>query len=154
MAVRIIAMFFAILNGLSIVGCSQSAPLSSTSVAAARPEPQPSSAVSAIAEIAETATSSAPALAEAFEPPFPDREDLFNPSTKIAAAPERPETAGDVKLRGFVNVDGVKALLVINGQITPTVAGQQYAGIDVIAIEPPQVTLQRGRVRWTEKLYQ
>ena len=137
-----------------LAGCSDSARPTLTSVSAGKRDAQPSIAAAVSDEPATAPVKPDSRVAATFQPPFPHREDLFNPPAKLAAAPERPESVGDVKLRGFVNVDGVRALLVINGQITPTVAGQQYAGIDVIAIEPPQVTLQRGRIRWTERLYQ
>ena len=137
---------------LTLSGCSDADRPSLTS--AARAQTQAALEPATPAPVPEPVTvPEAEAAAERFEPPYPDRQDLFSPAAKVADAPERPETAGDVGLRGFVNVDGLRALLVINGRVTVTEAGRQYSGIDVVSIDPPQVTLQRGRIRWTEKLY-
>lgn len=134
-------------------GCSDADRPSLTSAARAQTQAAVGPATPAL--MPEPVAVTEPELAtEEFKPPYPDRHDLFSPAAKVADAPERPDTAGDVALRGFVNVDGLRALLVINGRVTVTEAGRQYSGIDVVSIDPPQVTLQRGRIRWTEKLYQ
>lgn len=94
-----------------------------------------------------------PPQAKPFEPPFADRVDLFAPPSragkKVAKTDERSET---VELQGFVNVDGIRAVLAINDVIAPIAQGEERFGIQVIAIQPPKVVLQRGRQRWTTTL--
>ncbi|MCH8922161.1 MAG: hypothetical protein IIA67_03300, partial [Planctomycetes bacterium] len=45
--------------------------------------------------------------------------------------------------------DEIRAILVVDGEPNSVAAGDVREGIEVISIEPPRVTLQRGRVRWT-----
>jgi len=86
----------------------------------------------------------------AFAPPFPDRTTLFQ-------APKRQGRGGSgatgqseasVELLGFVNVNGPRVALAINGLVTTVAEGEQEYGIEVISIQPPAVVLQRGRQRW------
>ncbi len=90
----------------------------------------------------------------AYEPPFPDRLDLFTAPKRsgrgIAATPEGVERA--VELIGFVNVDSQQVVLSIDGKVTPLGVGSQVAEIEVISIQPPVVVLQRGRQRWQATL--
>jgi hypothetical protein len=87
-----------------------------------------------------------------FQPPFPQRQELFIPPAPKADAPKRHEVLADVALKGFANVGGLRALIQIGGKTVPLAAGQTLGEITVVSIEPPQVTLQRGRLRWTESL--
>jgi hypothetical protein len=57
-----------------------------------------------------------------------------------------------VRLKGFVNVDGLKALLLVDGNVVSVRPGEECAGVEVIEVAPPRVILQRGRLRWTEDL--
>ncbi len=86
----------------------------------------------------------------AFEPPFPDRLEMFQ-------APKRQDSSrrGDtgqmesaVELLGFVNVGGQRVALSIDGFVTTIAEGGEQNGIEVISIQPPSVVLQRGRQRW------
>ncbi|HZZ73529.1 MAG TPA: hypothetical protein VFE24_14850 [Pirellulales bacterium] len=89
-----------------------------------------------------------------FHAPFPQREELFQPPNhKGLTKAQRDEVHTEVILKGFVNVDGTKALLSINGKVASMSAGETQFGVELVSIAPPQVTLQRGRVRWTESLY-
>jgi hypothetical protein len=87
-----------------------------------------------------------------FSAPFPQREDLFIPPPPKPDAPKRQDLRADIALKGFTNVDGLRVLMQIGGKTVPLAAGQQHGDVTVVAIEPPQVTLQRGRIRWTESL--
>jgi len=49
---------------------------------------------------------------------------------------------------GFVRVDVPRAILSINGQVSPIAEGETVDGIEVISVQPPSVLLQRGRQRW------
>jgi len=98
--------------------------------------------VTAILEVAE------------YEPPFPDRTDLFKVPKRqgrgFANTPEGIEKA--VELLGFVNVDSPQVVLSVDGMVTPLEVGSKIAEIEVISIQPPAVVLQRGRQRWQETL--
>ena len=95
-----------------------------------------------------------PSEAATFTPPFPQRDELIQPPNhKGLTKAQRDEVRTEVILKGFVNVDGTKALLSVNGKVAAMAVGDSQFGIEVVSIAPPQVTLQRGRVRWTEALY-
>ena len=86
----------------------------------------------------------------AFEPPFPDRLDIFSAPKrqgKVLAKTKGQEESA-VELLGFSNVGEPQALLAVNGIVAPLAEGEQYFGIEVISIQPPKVVLQRGRQRW------
>jgi hypothetical protein len=91
-------------------------------------------------------------LAEDYQPPFPDRVNLF-----LAPKREGKSTASNqeeaVELLGFVNVrNNRKAVLSINGTVYPVAEGDSQFGVEVISIQPPAVVLQRGRQRWQASL--
>lgn len=90
----------------------------------------------------------------AYTPPFPDRETLFEPpkQAKRSSLMEDDLPNGGVLLLGFANVDSEKAVLSIDGVVTPLASGGEYAGVRVISLAPPKVVLQRGRSRWTESI--
>jgi hypothetical protein len=90
---------------------------------------------------------------QAFQPPFPNREELFLPPAEKPAIATRPRSNEDVVLMGFADVEGEKALLKIDGVITPLRAGESRGAVRVLAIDPPRVTLQRGSRQWTERLF-
>lgn len=94
-----------------------------------------------------------PAPAVAFNPPFPDRLDLFEPPKRAQTAVKRDDEHGEsVELKGFINVDQPRVILSIDGVISPVPEGGEKYGVHVIAIQPPSVVLQRGRNRWTATL--
>jgi hypothetical protein len=94
------------------------------------------------------ATTAAP-----FTPPFPDRTELFEPPKRASGSVRRDEEHGEsVELKGFINVDKQRALLSIDGVISPIAEGGEKYGVHVISIQPPSVVLQRGRSRWTATL--
>jgi hypothetical protein len=110
---------------------------------------------------AEGPAKQAPALAPptadasplAYEPPFPNRTDLFVPPKRVGGVASAQNTGDNaVLLMGFVRVDQPKAVLSINGEIAPMAAGESRFGVDVISITPPNVVLQRGRQRWQTTL--
>lgn len=90
----------------------------------------------------------------AYQPPYPNRTDLFTPPQKGKQAARQSDAMYDdaIALIGFVAVDQPKAVLSIDGVMTSLAAGAQRYGIQVISIAPPEVTLQRGRNRWTASL--
>ncbi len=85
----------------------------------------------------------------AFEPPFPDRTNLFQApkrqGRRSSVANDKSESA--VQLLGFVDVNGPRVALSIDGLVTTAAEGDTHFGIEVISIKPPAVLLQRGRQR-------
>ena len=93
-----------------------------------------------------------------FQGPFPQRLTLFQPpkiSSSVQAS-RQTNAAGsrgsDVELKGFVDVAGIQVLLKIDGKLSAIKEGGRQAGVEVVKIEPPYVTLQRGRHRWKQSL--
>lgn len=91
-------------------------------------------------------------LAEDYQPPFPDRVNLFL-APKRAGKSTASNQEEAVELLGFVNVrNNHKAVLSINGIVYPVAEGESQFGVEVISIQPPGVVLQRGRQRWQASL--
>ncbi|MBM3999559.1 MAG: hypothetical protein FJ297_08495 [Planctomycetes bacterium] len=67
---------------------------------------------------------------------------------------EQREEDEAVRLIGFVDVGAMKALLAFDGKIRGMEAGAVHANVEVVAIDPPRVTLQRGRERWITALFE
>ncbi len=86
----------------------------------------------------------------AFEPPFPDRTNLFQAPKRQGRG--RSQIGGQsetsVELLGFVNVNGQRVALSIDGLVTTIAEGGEAFGIEVISIQPPSVFLRRGKQRW------
>jgi hypothetical protein len=96
--------------------------------------------------------SEAPAQAvAAYEYPFPDRTDLFEPRKHAArvARLSSGESTESVALLGFADIDEPRVVLAINGEAKALRSGEEALGIQVISIDPPRAVLQRGRSRWT-----
>ena len=87
-----------------------------------------------------------------YEPPFPDRVDLFLAPKREGRRHARDDQQDAVELLGFVNVDHQRAVLMINGAVYPVAEGDTRFGVEVISIQPPAVVLQRGRQRWQASL--
>ncbi len=89
-------------------------------------------------------------VAVAYEPPFPERMDLFVAPKRLGRGSKNsPDGFGNsVELLGFVNVNGQRVVLSIDGLVSPLAVGSEQAGIEVISIQPPVAVLQRGRQRW------
>ncbi len=88
----------------------------------------------------------------AYSPPFPDRQDLFEPPKRSQSSVRRDDAGETVELKGFVNVDEPRVVLAIDGVISGISEGGEKYGVQVISIQPPTVVLQRGRNRWTATL--
>jgi hypothetical protein len=105
---------------------------------------------SAVGEPTAASAPDAPnaASAEPYTPPFPDRVDLFVPPKRQGSSQSHDSSERAVELMGFVRVDRPRAILSINGQVSPLAEGESVDGIEVISVQPPSVLLQRGRQRW------
>jgi len=86
----------------------------------------------------------------AFELPFPERTNLFQAPKrqKIGRTKSDGQSETSVELLGFVNVDGQRVALSIDGLVTTIAEGGEAFGIEVISIQPPSVFLRRGKQRW------
>ena len=141
----------------AVAGC-QSADVAAPTTEAAPEPPTPLVAAPAEATSAKAPTQAlespkdAAAKTAEFNPPFPERE-LFEPPKGAQSAVRRDEEHGHtVELKGFVTVDQPKAILSIDGTISPIPEGGEKYGVKVISIQPPKALLQRGRNRWTATL--
>jgi hypothetical protein len=159
----------------TMVGCSEEPPepvavaaVTSADDAAAAPQPDtpapltlasqhpPASAMQpAMPDRAADAPANAgvtPTPVAEYQPPFPDRIDLFMPPKREGGARGQGDSDDTVQLLGFVEVDRPEAVLSINGLASPVAAGEIEDGVEVISIQPPMVLLQRGRQRWQATL--
>jgi len=88
-----------------------------------------------------------------FSPPFPNRDNLFEPPKRAKGTMRRNDELGEsVELKGFINVDRPRVVLSIDGVISSVEEGGEKYGVQVISIQPPTVVLQRGRDRWPATL--
>lgn len=101
----------------------------------------------------QAAMATQPPALDNFTPPFPERTDPFEPPKRAQTMVRRGDNPGEtVELKGFVDVDGPRVVLAIDGIIAPLPEGGEKYGVRVISIQPPSVVLQRGRSRWTASL--
>jgi hypothetical protein len=88
-----------------------------------------------------------------YTPPFPERQELFLPPQRTLNTARREDEHGEtVELKGFIDVDGPRVILSIDGVISSVPEGGEKYGVQVISINPPTVVLQRGRRPWTATL--
>jgi hypothetical protein len=137
--------------GLLTAGCESAKTPTAVDVGSATKRASASSAPSDTTA-ADSPAPAAGAVAE-FQPPFPNRTELFAPPRGGQGTVRRDEEHGDtIELKGFVDVDGPQVVLAIDGVISPIPEGGEKYGVQVISINPPHVVLQRGRSRWTASL--
>lgn len=141
----------ALMLGLSVVmsGCAK-APSSQASAE------QPALAENAAAVMtppAPIALATPTAVEAPFEPPFPERQELFIPPdlSTLTQIPTQLEGT-DLVVRGFANFEGPRVILEIDGKVRVLKEGEEFRGIQVTSITPPMISLQRGGQRWTARL--
>jgi hypothetical protein len=139
---------------LAILGCSSDSPAAGSSKTAsaasaqttqaqASPPPQPTA----------RANPGAWHLPRDYKLPFPHRTEMFVPPDQTVAAKTVREVAGtELALKGFVEFEGRRVVLEIDGKVVCLGEGEQRHGIAVVAVNPPQVTLQHHGRQWTESL--
>lgn len=144
-----------------VSGCSsKEEPLADEAVVAAQPvkaanaEPVPPKATAKPAAAPELAN---PKLTSAekpnYNPPFPERADLFEPSKRAEKSARRGDEHGEsVELKGFINVDKPQVVLSIDGVVSPVPEGGEKYGVQVIRIQPPSVDLRRNGRNWRATL--
>jgi hypothetical protein len=154
---RRVTWFLAI--GALVAGCQsadETAPVKTSSATApasgTADADQLAAATATAADDVTSAAASAPVAAE-FNPPFPNRTELFEPPHGGQGTIRRDDEHGEtIELKGFMNVNGPQVVLAIDGVISPIPEGGEKYGVRVISIHPPSVVLQRGRNRWTATL--
>jgi hypothetical protein len=88
-----------------------------------------------------------------YNPPFPERVDLFEPSKRAEKSARRGDEHGEsVELKGFINVDKPQVVLSIDGVVSPVAEGGEKYGVQVIRIQPPSVDLRRNGRNWRATL--
>ncbi len=90
--------------------------------------------------------------AETFKLPYPERVQLFR-QPRVASHASAVPVDDDVRLKGFVDINGLHAILSIDGEVATVAPGETHHNVQVVEIAPPVVTLQRGRLRWKQALY-
>lgn len=143
--------------GLAVLGCGQGdepvgrPTAAATASAASSPVVPPSLPSAESPDVAEAAA--AKALDVEFTPPFPQREELFQPPQRALNAARREDEHGEtVELKGFIHVEEPRVVLSIDGVVSSVPAGGEKYGVQVIAIDPPTAILQRGGRRWPATL--
>lgn len=90
-----------------------------------------------------------------FQPPYPHRTNPFQqPNVEQVARSGMLESSGGlIELKGFIDVGKPRVLLAMDDRLEPLAEGDEWHGVKVIKINHHQVILQRGRIRWTESLF-
>lgn len=122
----------------------------------AKPSTRANSPATATADAAKapaTEPTSPPVETAEFEPPYPQRQELFQPprADESVATQTQPREA-EVELKGFAHAGELKALLTIDGQLIAVPVGQVVGDLELISIAPPAVTLRRAGRSWVESL--
>jgi hypothetical protein len=95
---------------------------------------------------------------EKYVGPFPHRSNPFalpNADSAATAAKQRETVKqAEERLLGFINVDGRKALIQIDGKVWAAQQGDRRDGIEVVEIAPAKVTLRRDGATWQLSLLQ
>jgi len=79
---------------------------------------------------------------------------LFSAPKRVGTGSSKLPGQGEeaIELLGFVNVEGQRVVLSIDGLVASIAEGDTQRGIEVVSIQPPSVVLQRGRQRWKATL--
>lgn len=135
------------MTGEDAVVTAQSA--STAAVASAPPKtPAKPAAAPVLAD-----TKATPVQKAAYNPPFPERVELFEPSKRAENSVRRGDDHGEsVELKGFINVDQPQVVLSIDGVVSPVPEGGEKYGVQVIRIQPPSVDLRRNGRNWRATL--
>ncbi|MBC7854962.1 MAG: hypothetical protein IAF94_16140 [Pirellulaceae bacterium] len=155
----------------SLTGCGGDTPRVADKAApakAAKNSPAAAAAPAALVAAAPITTPAKTAPAAEMKPvrkvrlnPFqmPDIPEEFlqpkeEPRPDEDAAPVRQAERPKVRLLGFSNVDGFKALVELKGEVLAVEAGDVIEGVHVVSLEPPGITLQFASSRWGTKLFE
>ncbi|MCC7085324.1 MAG: hypothetical protein IT427_09990 [Pirellulales bacterium] len=152
-----------VLIGLAALlsGCSSSADPTDEKAAVVQPPTTPAPTAPAPSKVAAkpsqtrdfTDPKATTAQATTYNPPFPERVDLFEPSKRAENSVRRDDEHGDtVELKGFINVDQPRVVLSIDGVVSPIPEGGEKYGVQVIRIQAPSVDLRRNGRNWRATL--
>lgn len=144
----------------AVAGCGGGTPEAAKSVAPAKPDSAKAAApVTAPAPVATAKSEVKPAkklnlnpfqmpeIPEEFLPPKEESKSLES------AAPTKQTERPKLRLLGFSNVNGFKALVELKGDVQAVEAGDVIEGVQVVSVEPPNVTFQFASSRWATKLF-
>ena len=148
----------ALLVALATGGCADNAPQPPVSSSAEMIEQALASArLSADAAKESNQASSADEIAvpPTFEPPFPDRHELFFPPGNVdpAIAVAASRRSSGVVLKGFVRVRGLRALVDIDAEVAVLQEGNELSGVRLVSLQPPEATFQRRKRQWKASLW-
>lgn len=156
---------------LTLTGCSEAttdamqappvADVATQSTVAAKPTTKPDQADQkaeapqskkkepATAEVQTDDESSSAKKQAIYEPPFPERIDMFAAPRRNRALKKNDNEQGEaVELMGFSTLDKPRALLLLNGEVSTLAEGDKVGELEVVSIQPPtKVVLQQGRQR-------
>jgi hypothetical protein len=146
----------------AIGGCGGSMPATSKTALAAKPEGakvRPPAAPSAAIGPSKPAAGAKPAKKLSLNPfQMPEIPEEFLPPKEepvplTSTAPIKQVERPKLRLLGFSKVDGVKALVELNGDVQAVQPGDVIEGVQVVSVEPPNVTFQFTSSRWVTKLF-
>jgi hypothetical protein len=153
-----------------LVGCgggTEEGPAATPAGGAEQSGDRPHGGGSVVSEVASTEISTS-GERTGFVPPFPGNADPFAPPAQIPIVeveePE-PEPAPEIvrsdnvplpplRLLGFVDVKGTKALLSLDGEVKLVGAGDVVAGVQVTEATFPHLTLKHRENQVTINLFQ
>ncbi len=106
----------------------------------------------------ELSTDVPPTTAD-YTPPFPEKIDFFSPPEldEPDVVVPTPGAQGDrgIRVLGFVQLEGEPRRVVIEvaGELCIAEAGDEVHGVKIVAVNDPDVTLQRGGRSWSLALF-
>lgn len=86
----------------------------------------------------------------------PDRVDPFSFPAGVANSDQAGttiNTVAQVEVLGFANVDEPRVFLRTKGMIKSLGVGRVTDGVEVVAINPPEVELRMGSLIWTATMF-
>ncbi len=94
-------------------------------------------------------------LADAFQPPHPDRVDAFSftAGVEFNGQGSVETSVANVVVIGFANVREPRVFLRIEDQTRSLRVGEVANGIEVVAIREPVVELRMGSLLWTATMF-
>lgn len=150
MCIRNAARFLCCLALLCVVGCSEAderAAVGAAAVAKARVQSASTATVRKQTTLPE---------GPIFAAPYPNRGNPFIYVGSLDGSSESPFAGSlkDIVVRGFLATDAPAVLLEIDGSLHTVRAGQTVAGVEVISISQPRVTLRTQEAEWTTSLFE
>ena len=108
------------------------------------------------AEMGARRISLAAAAEQEFVPPNPGRKNPFHYHGDFATngGPSYTGQLSQIEVRGFASAGGSAVILAMNGETQTLRVGDSVAGVEVLKIAPPLVTLRAGTSEWTASMFE